>query len=948
MIIELIKGVAFLLALCFLQSFIARRWRRNEIVGQVISGLLFGGICVVGMAAPLVLQPGIIFDARSAILSMAGLFGGPVVGFVATSMAAAFRLWLGGTGAGVGVGVIVTSVFLGLIYRSAKNRFRLSLGVVHFFVFGLIVHIASIAWFLLFPPEVVERVFSLIALPFIATFSVGTAILGFLLQDIEHRTAVEKALAESENRFRRLYNDSPVMMHSIDTNGVLVDVNEHWLKTLGYTRSEVIGRKSTDFFTEESRKLASEEIIPEFFRTGFCSEVPYHLVAKSGDIVDVLLTASVEYGPDSSPLRSLSVLVDVTERNRSERLLKQKTEELDRYFESSLDLLCIADTDGYFRRLNREWERVLGYTVDELVGTPFLELVHPEDHQATIDAIANLTEQHEVIDFVNRYRCKDGSYSWLEWRSYPSGKAIFAVARDITQRIAAEAALKESEERFAKAFRASPAPMSISNLETGLTLDVNDEWLAMLGYTREEAIGKTSAELGAWTDETRRADFVNRLKEDGSLRDFEATVVTKNGEKRRVILAGETIDKERMLLVFHDITERLAMQRQLAHAQRMEAVGQLTGGLAHDLNNVLAIISGNVEFLKLRGGAAPQLEHHADAALQGVRRAGDLTRKLLDFSRTDAGITQRVTVDAFIRGMENLIAKSLTPAINLEMELSENGWAVDIDPGDLEAALVNLALNARDAMPNGGTLLIETANKVIDTEYEARNLGSSAGEFVMISVSDTGIGMAPEIVEKAFEPFFTTKEVGKGTGLGLSMVYAFVQRSGGHAKIYSEAGRGTTVKLYLPRATGTEKNQEHVSSAKAALPIGDETILIVDDEPQIVDAAVSILKSLGYQTRTASDASECLDILKQDSSIDLVFSDVIMPGPLDGYHLAMETQRIRPGVKVLLTSGFTRKREEFLNGKGEGAAELASNLLHKPYSMDELANAIRQVLDRTP
>ena len=947
MIIELIKGVAFLLALCFLQSFVARHWRRNEVAGQLLSGVLFGGICVVGMAAPLVLQPGIIIDPRSAILSMAGLFGGPLVGFVAGAMTAAFRLWLGGAGTGVGIAVIVTSVVLGLIYRAGNKRYRLPMGVIPFLVFGVVVHIAAMAWFLLFPPDVVERVFSLIAIPFVVTFSIGTAILGFLLQDIERRTAIENALTESENRFRRLYNDSPVMMHSIDTGGVLVDVNEHWLKTLGYVRAEVVGRKSTDFFTEESRKFATGEIIPEFFRTGFCSDVPYHLVTSSGDVVDVLLTATVEYGPDGSPERSLSVLVDVTERNRSERLLKEKTAELDRYFESSLDLLCIADTDGFFRRLNPEWEQVLGYTVDELVGTPFIDLVHPEDRQATIDAAAELTDQHEVIDFVNRLRRKDGAYCWLEWRSFPSGKAIFAVARDITSRIAAETALKESEDRFAKAFRASPAPMSISDLETGLTLDVNDEWLAMLGYTREEAIGKTSAELGAWSDETRRSDFVNRLKHDGSLRDFEATVVTKNGEKRRAILAGETIDNERMLLVFHDITERLAMQRQLAHAQRMEAVGQLTGGLAHDLNNVLAIISGNVEFLKMRGGSDPQFEKPADAALQGVRRAGDLTRKLLDFSRTDAGITQRVSVDAFVRGMENLIAKSLTPAINLEMALSEDGWAVDIDTGDLEAALLNLSLNARDAMPNGGTLLVETANKVIDDEYEARNLGSSAGEFVMISISDTGTGMAPETVEKAFEPFFTTKEVGKGTGLGLSMVYAFIQRSGGHVKIYSELGKGTAVRLYLPRATGREENRVQAPSAKAALSAGNETILVVDDEPQLVDAAVSMLSSLGYQTRKASDAAESLEILKQDPSIDLVFSDVIMPGLLDGYQLAAEAQILRPGIKVLLTSGFTRKREEFLNGKGN-AAELARNLLHKPYSMDELATAIRQVLDRTP
>ncbi len=392
-----------------------------------------------------------------------------------------------------------------------------------------------------------------------------------------------------------------------------------------------------------------------------------------------------------------------------------------------------------------------------------------------------------------------------------------------------------------------------------------------------------------------------------------------------------------------DLAQR---DQQVRQAKKMEAIGQLTGGLAHDLNNVLAIISGNVEILKfLRPGDA-ELAKHSDAAITGVKRASELTRKLLDFSRTDAAETKRVTANEFIKGMENLIAKSLTPAISLGMDLSDDPWMVEIDPGDLEAALLNLALNSRDAMPDGGSLVVETANKVIDQDYVRHNPESSAGEFVMISVSDTGIGMTPEQTEKAFEPFFTTKEVGKGTGLGLSTVYAFVQRSGGHVKIYSEPGQGTTVRLYLPRSRGQADTLEPTVSDTGALPRGDETILIVDDEVHLLKAAVSILGSLGYRTVTATGSKEAQEILRRDPSIDLLFSDVIMPGNLDGYHLAIEAVNERPDLKVLLTSGFTRRREEFLNGEKRIASELAKTLLQKPYNMSELAIAVRHALDR--
>ncbi|MCG8512021.1 MAG: transporter substrate-binding domain-containing protein [Rhodospirillales bacterium] len=394
-----------------------------------------------------------------------------------------------------------------------------------------------------------------------------------------------------------------------------------------------------------------------------------------------------------------------------------------------------------------------------------------------------------------------------------------------------------------------------------------------------------------------------------------------------------------------EIAERKAIERQLAQAQKMEAVGQLTGGLAHDLNNALAIISINMGMIERSSEDREPFSTFVAEVMKGVDRASNLTRKLLDYSRTEVDETRRVRVNDFVFEMESLIAKSLTPAIALELSLSETTWTVEIDPGDFETALLNLALNARDAMPDGGTMFIEAENKIIDQTYVNLNPESTAGDFVMISISDNGSGMPPEVIEGAFDPFFTTKEVGKGTGLGLSMVYGFVRRSGGHVKIYSEPGEGTSIRMYLPRAAGEADKRPGCRVNADGLPGGHETILVVDDEENLVTAAVTILESLGYRTISAASGKQALDILDGNPSIDLLFSDVIMPRGMDGYRLAIEALNRRPGLRVLLTSGFTSRREEFVNGENRIASDLAKSLLHKPYNIAELAVAIRNALD---
>jgi len=469
----------------------------------------------------------------------------------------------------------------------------------------------------------------------------------------------------------------------------------------------------------------------------------------------------------------------------------------------------------------------------------------------------------------------------------------------------------------------------------------------------DEALGITQNEGPAQIELiTRRLDVLLafahnkaaefRAQSESSYRQNEAVLV---GLIAVVVITGGIVAGF-VFFMINKVERGLAEKEELIRqSQKMEAVGQLTGGLAHDLNNVLTVFSMNLGMLEEKAAGEPGCLRHIKALQQGFTRAADLTRKLLDFSRTRVHETKRVSVNEFVEGLEDLITKSLTPAIELRMDLAPNVWTVDIDPGDLETALLNLALNARDAMPKGGTLVIETSNKQIDENYVQRNSGATSGDFVLISVSDTGTGMTPEGVEKAFEPFFTTKEVGSGTGLGLSMVYGFIQRSGGHVKIYSEPGEGTAIRLYLPRARGAVDEPEIKRLAARTAPGGGETVLVVDDERDLVDAAVSYLASLGYHTLSAANGKEALAVLEREPSVDLLFSDVVMPGGIDGYQLAVEAVARRPGLRVLLTSGFTRKREEYVNGERRLVADLARTLLSKPYNLAELAAAVRRALD---
>ena len=467
----------------------------------------------------------------------------------------------------------------------------------------------------------------------------------------------------------------------------------------------------------------------------------------------------------------------------------------------------------------------------------------------------------------------------------------------------------------------------------------------MLGYQQEEMIGKRPIEF---VDEKNRKIFEEQAGKFATIdrREYEIELHHKDGHNIATNFSTTTLHTTEggvleSVAFVTDLTEQKIAEKALRRAQKMDAVGQLTGGIAHDFNNLLAVILGNLGLLRKQISEDEKAVERMDAMKKAGQRAANLTKQLLGFSRSKAQQQSVTEINRVIRDMDSLISRAMTPEIEVIHNFADGLWLAEIDPGDFEDTLLNLTINARDAMSGHGQLMIETRNVSVDAVLCVNNPGAKPGEYVELAVSDSGEGIPQERQEHIFEPFYTTKEQGQGTGLGLSMVFGFVKRSRGYINVYSEPGIGTTFRLYLPRAVGKEKfpglNEEKVET----LPQGQETILIVDDEEGLLDLAKELLETQGYRVLTANDGKGALERLNIEPTINLLFSDVVMPGGINGYELAEQATASRPGLKVLLTSGYTERA-----ASRHGQDSLMTNLLSKPYNHSELAKRVRGVLDQ--
>ncbi len=468
----------------------------------------------------------------------------------------------------------------------------------------------------------------------------------------------------------------------------------------------------------------------------------------------------------------------------------------------------------------------------------------------------------------------------------------------------------------------------------------------VFGYAPEEMIGQPAINLYAGAAEHSRIRAIekNLPTNDGTLAPLTIRFRRKSGEEfPSETVMSALLDQSGAFIglvsVVRDISHQVVQDEALRKSQRMEAVGQLTGGIAHDFNNLLTIITGNHELLEMDltdKGQLDLLSRANDAALMGAR----LTHRLLTFARRRRLEPVVLDLNEQVLSMAELLRRTIGEAISLGTLLAPDLWRVRADPSEVENAVLNLAINARDAMLAGGKLVIETSNAVLQEKDLASEIGVQPGDYMRLSVSDTGTGMSPDVLARVFEPFYTTKETGKGTGLGLSVIYGFVKQSGGHVAVYSELGKGTTVNLYLPRVAEAVASRADGQRAVTAAPVAGETVLLVEDNTQVRNVTALRLKNLGYQVIEAENAPAAIEILRSGKVLDLVFSDVVMPGGMSGFGLARWIREHQPAVRVLLTSGFA----EDVARSGEEAA-LDLEVLRKPYSGTELARAVRRVLD---
>ncbi|MCW9046013.1 MAG: PAS domain S-box protein [Alphaproteobacteria bacterium] len=627
--------------------------------------------------------------------------------------------------------------------------------------------------------------------------------------------------------------------------------------------------------------------------------------------------------------------------------------------EQSPATVIITDANGLIEYVNPKFEEITGYSFDDALGQNPSMLSSGQKSKEEYKELWQTILSGNDWQGEFRNRRKDGTLYWensiISPIKAPDGSItnFLAVKEDITERKKVEETLRANEELLSNLTAQAPGLLYQYLLRpdgTSCFPYVSDAVHEIFGLAPENI--KENADAVFATGHPEEAEKIAQKIIQS------AENLTPWHDEFRVILSGQPSSwregraipqrLEDGSTLWHgfitNIDQRKHLEEQVRRSQKMEAVGLLTGGIAHDFNNILGIILGNLELLQRMVSDNEKASNRVEKALNGAKRGAKLTRRLLSFSRKVPEEVILTQVNEFIGSLEDLIAKSLMASINVETKLSVGLWPVEIDPSDLEDAILNLSLNARDAMPDGGTLTVETSNVTLDEDYVSQNPGSKVGDFVMISLKDTGVGMSTEVKEKILEPFFTTKDQSKGTGLGLSMVYGFVQRSNGHLKIISEINKGTTFRIYLPRALKEEQNEQGASE-EVTLPRGTETILVVDDEQALLDIAVSQLEELGYKTHSAFNGKEALRVLEDNSDIDLLFSDVIMPDDLDGYQLAFAVNETHSNLKVLLASGFTEKREAYIKGDNKYMAALATNLLKKPYTQSEMAQAIRQALD---
>jgi PAS domain S-box-containing protein len=778
-----------------------------------------------------------------------------------------------------------------------------------------------------------------------------------IVQDITQAEVALRALLDTEARFRAFLDHAPVELLIKGLDGRYLMVSPGVETAWGLRADQILGRRISDLVSA-SEADQIEAMDRQVRETGEPIRRVLHLPNWLNPDVGGDWSYEIKFpikGADGQVTALGGIALDISGQKRVEQELERARKEsqrtsafLDTVIEHFPELLFVNDAkDHRLVLINRAGEVLLGRDRKDLIGKTPDELF-PKEEADSMVATGNEVLKHgrplviEEAPMTTRRKGVRLMKTTMAPIFDPQGKPRYLLGyrEDIAERKRA----REAKQQLAAIVESSRDAIIGADLD-GNVMTWNPGAELLYGYDAAEIIGRSLAVLTP-ADRREEAELAfERAFSGTAVAEFETVRIGKSGLPIEVSIVNSPIRRENGAIVglsgiHREIGSRKALESQLRQAMKMEVVGQLTGGIAHDFNNLLGAIFGNLDLILEGTEADPSVKKLAQAALDAAERGADLVQQLLSFSRNKPTESQTFDLNERLRSVLAMVDRTLGEQITVELHTAHGLWPVFADPAQLEQAVLNLAINARDAMPNGGTLTFETANVQLNESYVAHNIEVTPGDYVQLALSDTGIGMRPETLERAFDPFFTTKEPGKGSGLGLSMVFGFAKRSNGHVKLYSEPGHGTTAKLYLPRARGAEVTEIAEESEQSGLSGGQELILVVDDNEAMRKVVTLQLTSLGYRTLEAGTGNGALAVLDEQPNVKLLFSDVVMPGGMSGFDLAREVRGRYPNLRILLTSGYTAMAA----AKGVQRAD-DLELLTKPYRKRDLAEKLRQLLD---
>ena len=767
---------------------------------------------------------------------------------------------------------------------------------------------------------------------------------------IEERNRAEEELRKSEERYRSILENIEEGYFEVDLAGNFTFANDALCRIAEYDRDELIGMNNRDYTTHETAK-EMYRVFSKTYQTGEPAKiVDYDIFRKDGSTRTLELSASLMTDSTGKPSGFRGLVRDVTERKQAEEALRESEERYRSLFQNNHAAMLLIDPESaHIVDANPAACSFYGWGHKELSSKKIFDintLTHEQIFQE-IERAKSEQSQH----FFFRHRLARGEIVDVEVFSGPitlnGKKLLYSIVHDITERKKAIEALRDSEKKYRTVLEANPDPVVVYDIE-GKVVYFNPAFTRVFGWSLGKRLGKKMDLFVPEENWTETKMMVNRVLAGESFSGIESRRYTKEGKIIPVSISGAVLrdmdgNPVGSVINLRDISGQKNLESQLQHAQKMEAVGTLAGGIAHDFNNLLQAIQGYTELLLMRKKEGEPGFRELREIIRASKRGAELTQQLLTFSRKVESKRKPLDLNQEVGELRQLLERTLPKMIEVEFNLAHDLRMINADSAQLKQVLMNLAVNAKDAMPEGGKIIVETQNITLDQELCTRYSEVKPGDYVLLSMADTGHGMEKEILEHIFDPFYTTKEVGKGTGLGLAIVYGIVKSHEGYVMCYSRPGSGTSFRIYLPVSKAATDHEEAAESLESKSPAmgGDETILLVDDEEFIRELGVYVLGQAGYTVLTASNGEQALEVYrKEQAHIDLIILDLIMPG-MGGSKCLAELLKIGPQALILIASGYSP------DASTKGALEAgAAGFINKPYDNKQLLDLVREILDK--